>query len=138
MLYDNQQKYQAMKIKLLLLAISLFALFCNATDDSNGSGKKRIDLSDSSPTFPHMIDVAEPVAMYTISTATVDITFDATYYSEYTVHLVGEYTEQDIFVNSQVVYIPVATFGDIVDIYIESDDCGSYYGVLDQSAYTNT
>ena len=72
MLYDNQQKYQTMKIKLLL-AISVFALFCNATDDSNGSGKKRIDLSDSSPTFPHMIDVAEPVAMYTISTAMIDI-----------------------------------------------------------------
>ena len=111
MLYDNQQKYQTMKIKLLL-AISVFALFCNATEDSNGRGKKRIDLSDSSPTFPHMIDVAEPVAMYTISTATIDITFDANYYSEYTIHLVGEYVEMDYFVYTPVVYIPVATFGD--------------------------
>ena len=35
-------------------------------------------------------------------------------------------------------YIPVATFGEIIDIYIESDDCGCYYGTLDQSAYINT
>ena len=85
-----------------------------------------------------MIDIAEPVAMYTISNSTIDFTFDATYYSEYTIHLVSDYFEIDYFVYTPVVYIPVATLGDIVDIYIESDDCGCYYGTLDQSAYTGT
>ena len=124
----------------LFFMVASFATFqLTANGDLNSEqDKKLVHTGQIDAPNPHICDLAEPVAMYTISTATVDITFDATYYSEYTVHLVGEYTEQDIFVNSQVVYIPVATFGDIVDIYIESDDCGSYYGVLDQSAYTNT
>ena len=100
----------------MVASFATFLLF--AEDNTNGQDDKRlVHTGQINAPRPHIIDLDEPVAMYTISTATVDITFDATYYSEYTVHLVGEYTEQDIFVNSQVVYIPVATFGDIVDIY---------------------
>ena len=86
----------------------------------------------------HLIDIIEPEAYYTISNSTIDFTFDSTYYSEYTIHLVSDYFEVDYFVYTPVVYIPVATLGDIVDIYIESDDCGCYYGTLDQSAYSGT
>ena len=103
-------------LSFMIVAMSLLTIAAYAGDVVNGnSDRKQIEMSQpSAPRPPHLV---EPEAYYTISTATVDITFDATYYSEYTVHLVGEYTEQDIFVNSQVVYIPVATFGDIVDIY---------------------
>lgn len=126
-----------MKLKLLLISFLLIALACNASDDLNGTEKRHVVLSGSNAPNPHMIEVAEPVAMYTISTATVDFTFDANYYSEYTIHLVGEYVEMDYFVYTPVVYIPVATFGEVVDIYIESEDCGSYYGVLDKTAFTS-
>ncbi len=108
-----------------------------ANDINSEQDKKLIHIGQINVPRPHAIDVAEPVAMYTISTATVDFTFDANYYSEYTIHLVGEYVEMDYFVYTPVVYIPVATFGEIVDIYIESEDCGSYYGVLDKTAFTS-
>ena len=127
-----------MKLKLLLISFLLIALSCNASDNLNGTEKRHVVLSGSNIPDTHIIDLVEPVAMYTISTSILDFTFDANYYSEYTIHLVGEYVEMDYFVYTPVVYIPVATFGEIVDIYIESEDCGCYYGTLDQSAYTNT
>ena len=123
----------------MLIILALSVCFNLASNDSiNGDNvRQSIDLNGVRIPNPHMIDVAEPVAMYTISTTTVDFTFDANYYSEYTIHLVGEYVEMDYFVYTPVVYIPVATFGEIVDIYIESADCGSYYGVLDKTAFTS-
>ena len=123
-----------MKKELILLFLILFSTCAFANDSSNGDiGRKRIEANETLQPRPHLIDLAEPVVMYTISTATIDITFDANYYSEYTIHLVGEYVEMDYFVYTPVVYIPVATFGEVIDIYIESDDCGCYYGTLDQS-----
>ena len=126
-----------MKLKLLLISFLLIALSCNASDNLNGTEKRHVVLSGSNIPDTHIIDLVEPVAMYTISTSILDFTFDANYYSEYTIHLVGEYVEMDYYVYTPVVYIPVATFGEIVDIYIESEDCGSYYGVLDKTAFTS-
>lgn len=127
-----------MKKNLLFVVMFIFAISGLAADELNGDqGRKIVVIGQTVPPPPHLINLAEPVAMYTISTATVDFTFDANYYSEYTIHLVGEYVEMDYFVYTPVVYIPVATFGEIVDIYIESEDCGSYYGVLDKTAFTS-
>ena len=120
-----------------ILLASLISLNAETVINSDPDHKSII-LSGNGQPRPHLIDIAEPVAMYTISNATIDITFDTTYYSEYTIHLVSDYFEIDYFVYTPVVYIPVATLGDIVDIYIESDDCGCYYGTLDQSAYSGT
>ena len=126
-------------IKFLLFTIvSVFTISSHAQDLTNGQPLRDIIILGGTHKPTHLVDFVDPVAMYTISTATIDITFDANYYSEYTIHLVGEYVEMDYFVYTPVVYIPVATFGEIIDIYIESEDCGCYYGTLDQSAYINT
>ena len=124
-------------LSLVFLLSVNFHLYADG-DINSEDAKKLVHMGQTNAPQPHLIDIAEPIAMYTISTAMIDITFDATYYSEYTIHLVSDYFEIDYFVYTPVVYIPVATLGDIVDIYIESDDCGCYYGTLDKSAYTNT
>ena len=120
---------------VLLLSVNL-NLYADGNINSEDA-KKLVHTGQITEPDPHLIDLAEPVAMYTISTATIDITFDANYYSEYTIHLVGEYVEMDYFVYTPVVYIPVATFGEVIDIYIESDDCGCYFGTLDQQGHNN-
>jgi hypothetical protein len=51
------------------------------------------------------------------------------------VTLSSEYACQDYIVTSPVINIPVSYLGNIVEIYIESEDCGSYYGVLDKTAF---
>ena len=125
-------------LKIILVIVSIFSLqfTANAYDGTNeNTNQRKIIISQTGQPHPHMADITEPVAMYTISNSTIDFTFDATYYSEYTIHLVSDYFEIDYFVYTPVVYIPVATLGDIVDIYIESDDCGCYYGTLDKSKY---
>ena len=123
--------------KNVLFSVLLCALLIksNAEGINGDSNIRDIHLQNNQVPRPHMIDIAEPVAMYTISNSTIDITFDSTYYSEYTIHLVSDYFEIDYFVYTPVVYIPVATLGDIVDIYIESDDCGSWYGELDKAEF---
>ena len=123
--------------KFSIFSILTFIIFFSfpvfAVVDPNGQPSREVIILGSTHKPHHLIDIAEPVAMYTVSTSTLDFTFDAAYYSEYTIHLVGEYVEMDYFVYTPVVYIPVATFGDIVDIYIESEDCGCYFGTLDRS-----
>ena len=123
---------------LFLVSFCFLTISSDAQESTNGKPSRDLIILGGTPKPTHLVDVADPEAYYTISTATLDITFDATCYSEYTIHLVGEYVELDYYVTTPVVYIPVATFGDIVDIYIESDDCGCYYGVLDQSEYNST
>ncbi|MBO4870788.1 MAG: hypothetical protein J5565_02250 [Muribaculaceae bacterium] len=85
-----------------------------------------------------MIDVDEPEAYYTISTATLSIELDPVEYAEFTIILSTAYACIDYVATSATVNIPVGALDDVIEIYIESDDCGCYYGVLDQSAYTNT
>ena len=126
-----------MKLKLLLISFLLIALACNASDDLNGTEKRHVVLSGSNAPNPHMIEVAEPVAMYCSDTDVLEITFDSYWYSHYTINLEGPYAVVDYFANSPTVYLPVANMGNVVDIYIESEDCGSYYGVLDKTAFTS-
>ncbi len=75
--------------------------------------------------------------MYCSDTDVLEITFDSYWYSHYTINLEGPYAVVDYFANSPTVYLPVANMGNVVDIYIESEDCGSYYGVLDKTAFTS-
>ena len=57
------------------------------------------------------------------------------YYSQYTIIIQSDYASLDYIVTSPVVNIPVGSLDSVVDIYIESDDCGCYYGTLNQAAY---
>lgn len=127
--------------KLILLAVLAITPFSvNATHDFNGQSDRRdIGLNlDPSPRKPRMADVGDPQAYYTVSTATLSIELDPVYYSQYTIIIQSDYASLDYIVTSPVVNIPVGSLDSVVDIYIESDDCGSYYGVLDQSAYGST
>ncbi|MBP3737548.1 MAG: hypothetical protein J6I72_00675 [Muribaculaceae bacterium] len=85
-----------------------------------------------------MVEIAEPQAYYTVSTATLSIELDPVYYSQYTIIIQSDYASLDYIVTSPVVNIPVGSLDSVVDIYIESDDCGSYYGTLNQAAYNST
>ena len=81
-----------MKKTFVLLTQLLFGFCLVFADVSNSNdGRQSLGLSQIQAPRPHLIDVAEPVTMYTILTATIDFTFDATYYSEYTIHLVSDY-----------------------------------------------
>ena len=59
---------------------------------------------------------------------------DTEEYSEFTIILSTAYACIDYVATSATVNIPVGALDDVIEIYIESDDCGCYYGVLDQSA----
>ena len=83
-----------MKTNLILFAIlSTFFVSVNADDVLGNEATQTIILSGSGQPSPHIIELSEPVAKYTILTATIDFTFDVTYYSEYTIHLVSDYFE---------------------------------------------
>ena len=70
---------------VLLLSINLH-LYADG-DINSEDAKKIIHMGQTNVPRPHLIDIAEPEAYYTISNSTIDFTFDATYYSEYTIHL---------------------------------------------------
>ena len=100
------------KLFLLLSVISIFS-FAFANDDISGDGiNKKIDITQTLPPVPQLSYVEEPEVIYNVSATNLSISLDLTYYTEYTIHLVGEYVEMDYFVYTPVVYIPVATFGD--------------------------
>ena len=118
-------------ICLALLPISVYAADGYNGDKVNGN----INLSGINVPRPHLGEIAEPQAFYTVSTATLSIELDPVYYSHYTIVLQSDYACVDYYVTSPVVNIPVGSLDSVIDIYIESDDCGSYYGTLDQAAY---
>ena len=121
---------------LIFLLMSSVVFLVRAADDRNSeSDRKIIHTGTLSIPRPHMTEIAEPQAYYTVSTATLSIELDPVYYSHYTIILQSDYACVDYYVTSPVVNIPVGSLDSVIDIYIESDDCGSYYGTLDQAAY---
>ena len=124
---------------LISFATLLVTFQSNASDNTNAeTDRKKINIVSGPSNRPHMIEVAEPEAYYTISTATLSIELDPVEYAEFTIILSTAYANIDYVVTSATVNIPVGALDDVIEIYIESDDCGCYYGVLDQSAYSNT
>ena len=123
---------------VFIVLYALFGLITFASDHINGDQVRTVlDLSNikiPSPR-PHMVEIAEPQAYYTVSTATLSIELDPVYYSQYTIIIQSDYASLDYIVTSPVVNIPVGSLDSVVDIYIESDDCGCYYGTLNQADY---
>ena len=121
---------------LLMFLLMSSAVFLVRADDRNSeSDRKIIHTGTLSVPRPHMTEIAEPQAFYTVSTATLSIELDPVYYSQYTIIIQSDYASLDYIVTSPVVNIPVGSLDSVVDIYIESDDCGCYYGTLNQAAY---
>ena len=124
---------------VLLICFVLLTLQLFAADDIHGDNiNGGINLSGIKAPKPHMVEMEEPQAYYTVSTATLSIELDPVYYSQYTIIIQSDYACLDYIVTSPVVNIPVGSLDSVVDIYIESDDCGCYYGTLNQAAYGNT
>ena len=126
-----------MKAKLLFLIIYFFTILGLVSQNIINSDQdhKAIVLSGNGQPKPHAIEVAEPVAMYAVSTQVIEITFDSSHYADYIVSVEGAYGAMQYAVTSPTMYIPTASLGNVVEIYIESEDCGSYYGVLDKTAF---
>lgn len=134
--------FSIMKTSKIITFIVLFVFMhssANAIDGTNeNTNQRKIVISQTSQPRPHIIDLIEPEAYYNINTANLTFYLDQSYYSEYTVTLSSDYASQDYIVTSPVINIPVSSLGDVVEIYIESDDCGCYEGVLVKSDYTNS
>ena len=109
-----------------------------ASDDLNGDKNRNvIDITQTTPPKPQIM-VDDPVAEYNTATGSLTITLDAVYYSDYVITIEGYYATQDYFPTSSVVVIPAYALSEITHIYIDSDDCGTYEGVLDMNAISNT
>ena len=102
-------------------------------DDTNGSGaRKGINLSQTRPPKPQVM-VDEPEAEYNTISGSLTITLDAVSYSEYTIILSSGYANVDYYPTSSVVVFPASALSETTYIYIDSDDCGTYEGVLDMN-----
>ena len=127
-----------MKIRILLLMFALTLITASANENPNKDGvQKRINLGQVNPSKPH-ITVDDPIAMYNTVTGTLTITLDATYYSDYVITIEGDYASMDYYVTSPVVVFPASSLSEVSYIYIDSDDCGTYEGVLDINSFGNT
>ena len=128
-----------MKKIAIIMMLAVFGLATSAEESTNGDiNRKKVPVTGIQDPIPHMMEVAEPEAYYTISTATLSIELDPVEYAEFTIILSTAYANIDYVATSATVNIPVGALDDVNEIYIESDDCGCYYGVLDQSEYNST
>ncbi len=124
--------------KSLLFFFLVSALTTIYADDINGSGANQsVILSQNQPPTPGIM-VDDPIAEYNTATGSLIITLDAVYYSDYVITIEGYYAAQDYFPTSSVVVIPAYALSEITHIYIDSDDCGAYEGVLEMNAITTT
>ena len=124
------------KSLFILLCAFTITLMAFANENPNGEpSTNSVTLGQINHPKPHFADVADPVAMYNTVTQQLTITLDAVYYPEFTICLETEYTTLEYFCFTSVVCLPTTSLGDVVDIYIESDDCGSWYGELDKTEF---
>ena len=122
----------------IMLAMTMTFTPAMANDDPDGN-KDRVFVDLSTTTFPppnRMID--EPIAEYNTATGTLTITLDETYYSDYVITIEGDYVSMDYYVTSPVVVFPASSLSEVSYIYIDSDDCGTYEGVLDINSFGDT
>ena len=122
-----------MRLKSLFFAVMLIALSVSAFDENNSEpSRKKIDITQTQSPKPQVM-VDEPVAEYNTVTGTLTITLDAVSYSEYTIILSSGYANVDYYPTSSVVVFPASALSETTYIYIDSDDCGTYEGVLDMN-----
>ena len=117
----------------------LFICFTSIANESPDGDKDRAHVDFSTINHPKpQIMVDEPVAEYNTVAGTLTITLDAVSYSEYTITLSSGYANVDYYPSSSVVVFPASALSEITYIYIDSEDCGTYEGVLDMNEIGNT
>ena len=126
-----------MKTVKLFLFLSFFvAIPLVSIAQTNGNtSNKPVVLQQSGYPRPRVIEVENPEAMYNTVTDVLTITLDATYYGEYTIIIESDLTTVDYYPTSSTTVIPLANADNSITIYIESDDCGCWYGELDKAEF---
>ncbi len=122
----------------LILFMTLMPCSLSAVVQPNGEDDQTsIAISTvRSPKQHHFVDI--PEAEYNTVAGTLTITLDAVSYSEYTITLSSGYANVDYYPTSAVVVFPASALSEITYIYIDSEDCGTYEGVLDMNDIGNT
>ena len=127
-----------MKRSVLFFAFVLMTIVMMSADEFKGGHiKNQIGISQTKPPKPSIM-IDDPVAEYNTVTGTLTITLDATYYSDYVITIEGDYVCMDYYVTSPVTVFPAYALSEVTYIYIDSDDCGAYEGVLDMNDLGNT
>ena len=122
----------------IMLATTMTFTTAMANDDPDGEKDRAlVNLSTTKPPRPSIM-VDDPIAEYNTATGTLTITLDATYYSDYVITIEGDYVCMDYYVTSPVTVFPAYALSEVTYIYIDSDDCGAYEGVLDMNDLGNT
>ncbi len=122
----------AITLSLIIPAASL------AYDSINGdTHRKKVDITQTQTPKPaHM--VGEPGAEDNTATGALTITLDANCYSDYIITLSSGYANVDYYPTSATTVFPASSLAEITYIYIDSDECGTYEGVLDMNEIGNT
>ena len=104
-------------------------------DIINGKPGQNLIILNSTQHPHHLIEVTDPVAMYNTATDVLTVTLDATYYGEYTITIESTLTTVDYYPTSATTVIPLTGADNNISIYIDSDDCGCWYGELDKAEF---
>ena len=121
----------------LIGAVTLLPATANDLPDGNDD-RALVDLSTVRHPNPHMMLDDEPQAWYETTTGALVFYFDTTCYNQYTITLSSDYASLDYYVTTPVVTFPASMLAEVTEIYIDSDDCGAYEGVLVVSDYMST
>ena len=126
--------------KLIIFLMALTASFTFTAlaggDTPNGdNASAHIDISTVAHPCPRFADVTNPVVMYNTVTNVLTITLDATYYGEYTITIESDLTTVDYYPTSSTTVIPLTGADNSITIYIDSDECGCWYGELDKAEF---
>ena len=119
----------------LLIIAALLPAQANEFPDGQGD-RAYVDLSTVRHPKPHRL-IDEPEAWYNTTSGSLCIQLDATAYSAYVITISSDYASLDYYPTSSLVIIPAAALSEITNIYIDSNDCGAYEGVLDMNAIGN-
>ena len=116
----------------LIFSLMLFCVNFMCMADEPDWGGANIPISMSGHPKPHFADVSDPIAMYNTATDVLTVTLDATYYGEYTICIETTLATYDYYPTSATTVIPLAYVEDNMTIYIDSDECGCWYGELNK------
>ena len=124
-----------MKQIIFLILAGFLAISSWGQNIPNGPPAERPVVLSGGGGRPHQIEVGDPIAMYNAVTDVLTVTLDATCYGEYTITIESTLTTVDYYPTSATTVIPLTSADNNISIYIDSDDCGCWYGELDKAEF---
>lgn len=123
-----------MRRTIFIITFYLFMFSRSSADIINGEVvRTNIDIKQAIPPKPKASDCCIPTVAYIASTSSLLIELDTLYYSNYIIILEGAYTNLDYYVTTATQNIPLNNLDSVINIYIESDDYGTYFGIIDRT-----